>query len=277
MKIRYFDAHAHIQFPQFDADRDEVIARMEREGVAALVVGTDHATSVAALALAKKHDYLWAGVGLHPTDVMSEIFNEKIFFELASDPKVVAIGECGLDYYRNQVTNNKQETTENIKNLQKEIFRKHVEIAVAKNKALMIHCRPSPGTMDAYEDMLEILSLEKKKYEDRLRGNIHFFVGTSEIAKQFFVLGFTISFTGVITFSGDYDKLVKGTPEENILSETDCPFVTPTPYRGKRNEPIYVGEVVQRMIEIRGSGNRFGETILRNAENMFQIKLISSE
>lgn len=285
MYIKYFDAHAHIQFPQFDTDREEVIARMKKEGVAALVVGTDYATSAAAVALAKKHDYLWAGVGLHPTDVMEENFDEEKFLALASDSKVVAIGECGLDYYRNQVANNKEPITKNLRQKQKEVFRKHVEIAIEHGKALMIHCRPSPGTMDAYEDILAILreykrsqtSNEGRLTSEKLRGNIHFFVGTPEIAKQFFDLGFTISFTGVITFSGDYDKVVKGTPEGNILSETDCPFVAPTPYRGKRNEPIYVSEVVRRIIQIRGVNEEFGETILRNAENMFQIKLISSE
>ncbi|MEK7065886.1 MAG: TatD family hydrolase [Patescibacteria group bacterium] len=277
MNIKYFDAHAHIQFPEYDEDRAEVIARMKDAGVAAVVVGTDYRTSVAAVSLARAHDNLWASVGLHPTDVMSESFDEEKFSELALHEKVVAIGECGLDYYRHKKTNNQQPTTNNTKQKQKKVFKKHVEIAGANKKALMIHSRPSPGTMDAYEDILEILSSAKEKYGDDLRGNIHFFVGTEEIARQFFDLGFTISFTGVITFSDDYDKLVKGAPHENILSETDCPFVAPIPYRGKRNEPVQVREVVKRMIELRGADEKFCETLLRNAEHMFQIKLTSSD
>ncbi len=279
--IRYFDAHAHIQFPQFDADREEVIARMKDAGVAALVVGTDYETSITAVALAKKHEHLWASVGLHPTDVMNEVFEEKKFLALVSDPKVVAIGECGLDYYRGfqslKFKGESQNEITEIKIKQKEVFRKHVEIATAHDKALMIHSRPSKGSNDSYEDILAILNEYKKSAGEVLRGNIHFFVGTEEIAKRFFDIGFSISFTGVITFSGDYDKVVKGTPPEHLLSETDCPFVAPIPYRGKRNEPIHVREVVRRIIEIRGADNIFSETLLCNAEKMFKIKLISSD
>ncbi|MEK7134522.1 MAG: TatD family hydrolase [Patescibacteria group bacterium] len=270
MHIKYFDAHAHIQFPQFDADREEVIARMKKEGVAALVVGTDYETSAAAVSLAEAHDNIWASVGLHPTDVMNETFDEKKLFELARHEKVAAIGECGLDYFRT-------EGTEEIKQKQKEVFRKHIEIAIARDKALMIHSRPSKGTNDSYEDALLILGEHKKIAGGKLRGNIHFFAGAPEIAKRFFALKFSISFTGVITFSADYDESVKAAPEHLIMAETDCPFVAPVPYRGKRNEPVQVREVVKRMIELRGADEKFCETLLRNAENMFKIKLISSD
>ena len=197
MKITYFDAHAHIQFPQFDADRKEVIARMKESGIAALVVGTDYATSVAAVALAEKNEHLFASVGLHPTDVMREYFSENKFSELALHEKVVAIGECGLDYYRSpRMRADKNENADDadtnatylrssasdprisaaaIDARQKEVFQKHVEIAIKNNKALMIHSRPSVRTMDAYEDLLSILDEYKKNFGERLRGNIHFF------------------------------------------------------------------------------------------------------
>jgi len=270
MNIKFFDAHAHIQFPQFDADRDKVIERMNEKKVAALVVGTDLATSIAAVELAEKHDFLWASVGLHPTDVMDETFDEKTFSSLLNNFKVVSVGECGLDYFR-------VDATDEIKRKQEEVFRKHIELAIAHDKALMIHSRPSRGTNDSYEHIIEILSEYKKSAKEVLRGNIHFFVGTEDIAKRFFELGFSISFTGVITFSSDYEKVVKSTPAQNILSETDCPFVAPAGHRGERNEPVYVEEVVKKLEVLHDDEAALGETLIRNAEKMFKIKLISSD
>ena len=177
-----------------------------------------------AVALAEVHEDVFASVGLHPNDTARESFNEEFFRELLSQEKVVAVGECGLDFFRT-------EGTEENKKRQKEIFERHIDIAVEFNKPLMIHCR------NAYDDMITILSQKKKEHGDRLRGNIHFFAGNLETAQKFLALNFTLSFTGVITFTHDYDEVVKNIPLEMIMTETDCPYVTPVPHRGKEMNP----------------------------------------
>jgi len=127
----------------------------------------------------------------------------------------------------------------------------------------MIHAR------NAYEELLEILEPVKKKYGVTLRGNVHFFAGSAEIAKRFFDIGFTVSFTGVITFARDYDEVIKSAPLNMIMSETDSPYVTPIPYRGKRNEPSYVSEVVKQIAEIRGENDKMvGDILVSNTLSM---------
>jgi TatD DNase family protein len=158
--------------------------------------------------------------------------------ELVKHPKVVAIGECGLDFYH-------AEKAVDYKR-QEELFLAQVDFAVNHNKPLMIHAR------NAYLELLEILEPLKKVYGDKLRGNIHFFAGSWEVAQRLYAIGFTTSFTGVITYTADYNEVIKQAPLKMLMSETDAPFATPVPYRGKRNEPSYVSEVVKRMAEIRG-------------------------
>lgn len=236
----YFDAHSHINDPRFDADIDEVLSRMKEAGVWSLVVGTEKNLSSAAVKLAKEHDGIFASVGLHPTDAREEKFDDVFYRTLANNPKTLAIGECGLDYFRLNEEDRKKEEMR-----QRDTFESQLELAVSLNKPLMIHCR------NAHQDMLEILTSKKREHGDKLRGNIHFFSEGSETAKKYFDLDFTISFTGVITFARDYDETVRYAPLDLILSETDCPYVTPAPYRGKRNEPLYVREVVKKIAEIR--------------------------
>ena len=127
----------------------------------------------------------------------------------------------------------------------------------------MIHAR------DAYNEILEILEQLKKKYKNKLRGNVHFFTGEIDVAKRFFEIGFTISFTGVITFVRDYDEVINSAPIDMIMSETDAPFVTPDPYRGKRNEPIFVNEVVKRIAVVKGEDEeKVRATLVNNALSM---------
>ncbi len=270
--IQHIDNHAHLNFTAFDADYKEVIGRAHEAGVAIINVGTQKDTSKRAIDIA--HEYgegVYAIIGLHPVHTSKsfhdekelgeggkaftsrgEEFNYEYYKELAKDPKVVGIGECGLDYFR---------LDSDTKEIQKKVFEEQIRLSMEIGKPLMLHIR------EAYEDAIEIL----KKYPG-VRGNVHFFAGTKEIAQQFLDLGFTLSFTGVITFAKEYEELVKLIPLDRMLSETDCPYVSPAPYRGKRNEPAYVVEVVKKIAEIKGlSVEEVSRELLQNSKRLFNI------
>lgn len=274
----FVDIHAHLNFHAFAKDRDEVIKRTLAGGTRVINVGTQQSTSRAALALAEAYDGLYATVGLHPihTDKSfhdeqevgeggeeftsrGEKFDAELYRELATHPKVVAIGECGLDFYRlGAETKAKQE----------EAFRAHIALALALelDKPLMIHCR------DAHEEVLAILREYKKEAGERLRGNIHFYSGTLSQAQEYWRLGFTLSFTGVITFARDRDEMIKILPLEAIMIETDAPYVAPTPNRGKRNEPLYVIEVARKIAQLRGVPlEEIAQATTANAKRVFGI------
>lgn len=241
MKI-LFDAHAHIHFPAYNKDREEVIKRAQEAGVKMIAVGTNLNTSKSAIAIAEKYpDDVWATVGIHPTEL--GITNKELgeLRKLAVHPKVVAIGECGLDYYR--ITNNELR----VKETQADIFLRQAQLAQELNKPLMIHCRSSKGTDDAYLDLISIIPNSKFL----IPKIAHFFNGSLAIAKKLFDAGFYFTFGGVITFTRDYDEVIKFLPIEKIMLETDAPYVAPTPYRGQRNEPAYVWEVAKKMAEIK--------------------------
>ena len=266
MQIKYFDAHCHVQFDAYDTDQDEIIARMKAEGVAGIVVGCDLESSKKAVALAEKHENLWAAIGLHPNREADEWFTPAPYRELAKSAKVVAVGECGLDYYRPTVVNDET------KRKQKAVLQDQIKLAAGLDKPLIIHSRPSKGTTDAYDDLLGILK-EAKAQCPNLRGDIHFFVGTPVIARELFALGFTVSFTAVITFARDYDEVVRAAPLTGILSETDAPYVPPTNRaRGSRNDPLAVQDVVAKIAEIRGEDvEDVRAKLLENAKNLFKI------
>lgn len=265
MKVKYFDIHSHIDFSAFDKDREEVIKRMRDESVRAIAVGTDLKTSKEVINLANKYDEVFATVGLHPDCDKGQTFVESDYNEFVKDKKVVAVGECGLDYFRLNENKNPQDSGE-----QKENFIKQIEFALENNLPLMLHFRSSANTMDAYENGLEILNFYKKEYGDKLRGNAHFFAGSLEIAKKFLDIGFTLSFTGVITFTESYNEVIKYIPLDMIMAETDCPFVAPLPHRGKRCEPIYVKEVVKKISEIKNEDyEKVRKTLVDNAFRVF--------
>ena len=261
--FNYIDIHSHLYFPDFDANREEEIVKMKENKIATITVGTDFDSSEKAIALADKHENLFATVGIHPGDVTTETDIGDISPKLevlAENKKVVAIGECGLDYYRMSPDNTA------LKDVQKKIFQIQIDLALKMDLPLMLHIRPQKarlplpeqsdggqGTQDAYYDALEILEhFPRSDTSGKLRGNVHFFVGDLDVLKKFLALGFTVSFTGVITFARDYDEIVRFAPLDMIMSETDSPFVAPLPYRGKRNSPLYVSEVVKKIAEIRG-------------------------
>ncbi|MBI5457048.1 TatD family hydrolase [Candidatus Kaiserbacteria bacterium] len=270
--MKYFDAHTHVNFVAFNEDREAVILRAKDAGVAMNVVGTQADTSQGAVELAEKYDNVYATIGLHPVHTSKsyhdekelgeggkaftsrgEVFDASVYKELAASPKVIAIGECGLDYYRLE---------DDTKKLQEKVFIEHIKLANKIAKPLMLHIR------NAYEDALAIL-----KSHAKVNGDVHFFAGDWEIARKFLDLGFTLSFTGVITFTHDYDEVIKKTPLDMLLSETDAPYVSPVPYRGKRNEPSFVTEVVKKIAEIRGEDPGLVESqLFENAKRVFGIE-----
>lgn len=257
--MRLFDAHCHLQMPQFDADREEVLARMHSLGMSGVAPGVDFETSKAAVELAGKHDFLWAAVGLHPNDNLAEEFDEEKYAELAQHPKVVAIGECGLDYFRSGKTGEERAA-------QFRRFEAQLQLALRLNKALIIHCR------DAHEDMLSILTAHRRDHGEKLRVIIHFFTGTSELAQKYLDLGCYLSFPGPVTYTDMYDESIRVAPLDKILSETDSPFAAPVPHRGQRNEPAYVGEVVKKIALLKGETEAvIEEHIYQNSKKVFGI------
>lgn len=270
--MKYFDAHTHVQFVAYQDDREAAIQRAKDAGVVMNVVGTQKDTSAAAVALAEKYEHIYASVGLHPIHTSKSYHDAKEFgsdgkaftsrgeqFDisnykaLAEHPRTIAIGECGLDYYRLEA---------DTKKLQERTFIEQIELANAVVKPLMLHIR------NAYDDALAILKAHAK-----MRGDVHFFAGDWAIAKKFLDLGFTLSFTGVVTFTHDYDEVIKNAPLDMLLSETDAPYVTPTPHRGKRNESAYIPRIVDRIAEIRGeSAEKVRAQLFANAHRVFGIK-----
>jgi TatD DNase family protein len=256
--MKLFDAHCHLQLPQFDADRDAVLARMAEKEIGGIVVGTDFETSRTGLELASQHDFLWAAVGLHPNDNKDEEFDMTAYEQLALDPKVVAIGECGLDYFRSGGTDEEKLT-------QKKRFEQHIELALTVKKPLIIHCR------NAHDDMLEILKDYMGNHPD-LKVIIHFFTATGEIAQNYLDLGCYLSFPGPITYTDMYDESIRITPLDKILIETDSPFAAPVPFRGKRNEPVYIEHVAAKIAGIKGiSYEEARAQILFNTQRIFSL------
>lgn len=262
------DSHCHLQFAVYDEDRAEVIERCRQQGVGAICVGTDWETSREAVELAKQHDTIWATVGFHPGHVVPsgfddpdegtkaatrEPFDAKKFEELAQHSRVVGIGECGLDYFR--IRNHES----GIKEKQEKVFLEQIELAQRLKKPLAIHCRPSPKSQDAYLEALDILRSVSAM------GVIHFFTGAVETAQKILEQGFFIALPGVITFAKEYDDLVRYVPLDRVLVETDAPYAAPVPYRGKRNEPVYVIEVAKKIAEIKNIS--FDQVVLQSVEN----------
>lgn len=276
--MEYIDIHGHINFSAYDTDRDEVIKRTFQKGVAFVTVGTQYDTSVLALEIAQKNEFAYAIVGLHPihtskshhdeqelgegnTEFTSrgEIVNFEKYLILANDKKTVGIGECGLDFYH---------FDPEMEEKQKQAFVSMIDLANQVRKPLMLHIRNGSGK-SAYKESLSIL-----KDRSRVSGNLHFYAGSIEEARPFLDLGYYFSFTGAITFGNNYDEIIKYLPIDRIMTETDCPYVAPVPYRGKRNEPANVIEVVKKIAQIKGiSEDIVRQHVLSNAKNFFRISL----
>lgn len=265
MTFEYFDIHSHLYFKDYDKDREHEIEKMKKAKIGTITIGTNFDSSKTAVEMASKHSNLFACVGQHPGDLnKNSVFDER-FRDLADNKKVVAIGECGLDYFRLL-----PEQTVFLKSIQKTIFEYHIDLALEKDLPLMLHIRSSKGTQDAYNDALSILEHHYKISGDKLKGNAHFFAGDMDVLKRFLAIGFTVSFTGVITFTHDYDEFIKYTPLDRIMSETDAPFVAPVPHRKDRNSPMYVPLIVEKIAEIRGQPpESVKEAIMTNIKRVF--------
>jgi TatD DNase family protein len=276
--MQYIDVHTHANLSAFQDDYREAIARAQEADVAMINVGTQKDTSKRAVELLDEFpEGVYATVGLHPIHTSAsfhdkdeigeegkgfnsrgEVFDHDYYKELAAHPKVVAIGECGFDYFR--------DPTDEERKRQTEAFEAQIALANEIGKPLMLHLRSGKGG-NAYQDALAIL-----KRQAQVRGDSHFFAGSLEDAQAFWDMDYTTSFTGVITFADEYAKVVRAAPVTHLHAETDAPYVAPVPHRGKRNEPSYVIEVVKKMAEIRGTSvEELAPQLMRNAENLFNV------
>ncbi len=279
-KAKLIDAHTHVNFAAFRNDWEAVIQRALEAGVWLVNVGTQKDTSARAVEIANKYPQgVYATVGLHPVHTdksridadeldisrinankgftsRGEEFDYEYYKKLAQDLKVVAIGECGFDFYR-ATGNTRQETRQR----QEKAFIQQIKLAHEIKKPLMIHCR------GAYGELIDVLVACRMSLVSG--GVVHFFSGTKEQAQKLLDLGFYFTFGGVITFARDYDEVIKYIPLDRILLETDAPYVTPAPYRGKRNEPLYVIEVAKKIGEIKNED--FNKVLTITTENARKV------
>ena len=259
----FVDSHAHLEGERFDADRDAVIARAQQAGILNILAvgsGDGPGTLDCAVALAARYQFLYATIGIHPHE--AKLAQDSDFRELerlAREPKVIAWGEIGLDYYYNHSP----------RDTQQQVFVHQMELAEQARLPIVIHCRPSNNSEDAWADCLELMDRHWKR--SALGGILHCFTGSWEHARRGLDLGFMISFAGNVTFPKAQQIRDSATrvPLPSMLIETDSPFLAPIPYRGKRNEPAFVREVAQVIGDLRGlSMAEVGE---RTAENFYRF------
>ncbi len=283
--MKLIDTHTHVNLRAFKDDAEDTIKRAHDAGVVLINIGTQIDTSRQAVELLSKFDQdLYAVIGLHPTHTFAhdfedeeevkfktreEHFDYEMYKELGSNPRVIGIGECGLDYYRLPSDRDHDQ----IKSLQRAAFQDQIRLALELDKALCVHCRPSDGTVDAYEDLLEIIK-QVKEANPNLRFEVHCYTGDLATALKFVELGGYIGLNGIITFdkTGRSEEVVKGLPIESIILETDAPYLTPKTNRGKRNEPAYIVEVAEKIAEWKNlSVEEVAEKTTANAQKLFKI------
>jgi len=259
----FVDSHAHLDGERFDPDREQVIARAREskiETILAIGIGDGPGTLDCAIKLAAQHDFIYATVGIHPHEAKQASDADFLELEqLAKRPKVIAWGEIGLDYYYDHSP----------RDIQQRVFLKQLQLAQAAKLPVVIHCRPSEGSENAWEDCLRILG--EQWCSTALGGILHCFTGTSHHAKRALDMGFNISFAGNITFpkAQQIRDAAKDVPLDRMLIETDCPFLAPIPHRGQRNEPAFVTEVARQLGEIRDLSTE--EIGLQTAKNFYRF------
>ena len=294
--MNYIDTHTHVNLRAFKDDAKETIQRALEASVAVVNVGTQIDTSRQAVEMLNDFpEDVYAVVGLHPSHTFAhdfedeeevkfktreEHFDYEMYKELANNPKVVGIGECGLDYYR--LPNDRDH--DEIKSLQRAAFYDQIKLALELDKALCVHCRPSDGTVDAYEDLLQIIEQIKNPEikgtpgvwvdGSNLRFEVHCFTGDAQTALKFVELGGYIGLNGIITFdkTGRSEEVVKAVPLTSIILETDAPYLTPKSNRGKRNEPSFLPEVAEKIAEWKGvSVEEVANVTTANAKQLFKL------
>lgn len=270
MKKPYLiDTHSHINFNAYKKDAEEVIQRALDKNIWMIAVGAQYSTGRRALEYAEAYDGIYAAVGLHPTHIRGvfetglwsgnerelEEFNRDNYKELLENPKAVAVGEIGLDYYDKTIT-------DSAKVIQKEVFKKQLDLARDAGKPVIIHCRK------AYNDLIEIL----EEYSGKINGVVHSFEGRKSQALKFLDMGFYLGFNGMITYASGMENIIKEVSLERILLETDCPFLTPIPYRGQRNEPSYLSYIAEKIAEIKQiETDQVAEQTTKNAMDLFKF------
>jgi TatD DNase family protein len=252
-----FDTHVHLNAEQYEDDLQEVINRALEKGVQNMVVvGFDEPTIKKAIQIAETYDFIYASVGWHPVDAV-DMTDEHLAWieELAQHPKVVALGEMGLDYHWDKSP----------KEVQKDVFRRQIRLARKVNLPIIIHNR------DATEDVVTIL---KEEHVEEVGGIMHCFTGSIEVAKQCMDMNMYISFGGPVTFKNAKKpkEVATDLPLDKLLIETDCPYLTPHPFRGKRNEPGYVSYVAEQIAELKGiTYEELADITTANAKKLFGI------
>jgi TatD DNase family protein len=262
----FVDSHAHLDGSQFASDREAVIVRAREGGVQTIVaIGNGDGPPVldAGIRLAEQFPFMYATVGVHPHEarLASEYVLEELE-QLARNPKVIAWGEIGLDYFY----------AHSPRDIQKDVFARQMELAAAAKLPIVIHCRPSDGSSDAWDDCLGMI--ERQWAARELGGILHCFTGNWTQAKRALDVGFMISFAGNITFpkAQPIRDAALEVPLDRMLIETDCPYLAPVPNRGKRNEPVFVKETARKIGELRGlSMEEVGERTSRNFYNFFKL------
>lgn len=254
-----FDTHAHLDDDKFSEDREETIERARQNGVSYICnIGYNRETILSTLELARRHDFIYAAIGWHPQEAIHLKEGDLAWMEelAAKEKKVVAIGEIGLDYYWDTSP----------KDIQQEVFRQQIRMAKRLKLPLVIHDR------EAHQDILDILKEEKA---EEVGGIMHCFSGSPEMARECIDLNFYISLAGPVTFKNAHKpkEVAKAVPLNRLLIETDCPYLTPHPYRGKRNESAFVRFVAEEVAKIKEiSLEKLSEITTRNAKEIFGIK-----
>ena len=262
----FVDSHAHLDGKRFDSDREQVIARAREAGVRTMMAignGDGPPTLDAGIRLADQYPFMYATIGIHPHE--ARLASDHAYAEmeqLARHPKVIAWGEIGLDYYYDH---SPRET-------QKQVFTRQLELAAAAKLPIVIHCRPSDGSDNAWEDCLDLIKTQWVPHG--LGGILHCFTGNWAQAKRALDMGFMISFAGNLTFpkARQIRDAAVEVPLDRMLIETDSPYLAPIPQRGKRNEPAFVKETAGKLGELRGlSMDEVGEQTSRNFYNFFKL------
>jgi TatD DNase family protein len=259
----FVDSHAHLEMEQFDADRGAVLQRAVDAGIETIVAigsGTGPGSLDCGIQLAEQHEFIYATIGIHPHE--AKLASDADFEEmtrLSKRPKVVAWGEIGLDYFYDHSP----------REVQQQVFLKQLQLAKAAKLPVVIHCRPSASSEDAWQDCLKLL--HEHWAPSGLGGILHCFTGTWVHAKRALDMGFMISFAGNVTFPKALQirEAAKQAPLERILIETDSPFLAPGPHRGKRNEPSFVKEVARQLGELRGLSTE--DIGLQTAKNFYRL------
>jgi TatD DNase family protein len=262
----FIDSHTHLDGKQFAADREQVIARAREAGVIAMVAigngdGPPHLD--AGVQLAEKYSFMYATVGIHPHE--ARLADGQAYAEmerLARHPKVIAWGEIGLDYHYDHSP----------RDVQKEVFARQMELAAGAKLPIVIHCRPSDNSDNAWEDCLGMI--QQHWAFKGIGGILHCFTGTWPQAKRALDFGFMVSFAGNVTFpkAQQIRDAALQVPLDRMLIETDCPYLAPVPHRGKRNEPAFVIETARKIGELRNlSAEEVGEQTARNFYSFFKI------